>query len=123
MIKVRGGGFNDDGTVNLGIEFQIGRSIGNFNATVTEQEFIEAMNNNALIELGNKLILELNNEVAEVYQSTINQLSKELKNSNAKLNLLEMSKQQSNISIVMMLAELENKIPKTEIENENNIDN
>ena len=122
MIQVQGTGFNPDGTMNLGVRFSIGRIEGNFNAVISEKEFIDAMNNNELIELGERLLLELNQEVAEEHQIKLSELQKENKELKAQI-------QMSNISMTMMIAELEEKVtPPTSVEemekeNENNIDN
>lgn len=121
MIQVQGTGFNPDGTMNLGVRFSIGRIEGNFNAVISEKEFIDAMNNNELIELGERLLLELNQEVAEEHQIKLSELQEENKELKAQI-------QMSNISMTMMIAELEEKINNKDLpvaveENENNMDN
>lgn len=121
MIQVQGTGFNPDGTVNLGVRFSKGRIDGNFNATISEKEFIDAINSNNLVELGEKLLIELNEKVEEEYQIKLSELQKENKDLKAQI-------QMSNISMTMMIAELEEKINNKDLpvvveENEDNIDN
>lgn len=106
QIQIGGIGFFEN-KVNVSCQVFNDNIRGHLEITVTQEEYKEALINDTLIELATGHITNMVNEVAQIQQVKIENLQ-------SKINVLENSQQQSNISIVMMLAELENRLPTIE---------
>lgn len=122
QTQIGGVGFFE-GNASISCQVATDNIRGHLDVIVSQEEYKEALFNDTLVDLATKHISAMVGEAAKVQQVKIEELQKELEKSKEKVKSLEMAQQQSNVSMVMMIAELENKIPKTEIENENNIDN
>ena len=106
FIEIQGVQFFDANAI-LAISITSNNIRGNLQLTIPEEEYRESFIQNNLMDLISLQLSNLLKETAKVQQVKIDDLQEQLLQANSKVNLLEISQQMSNISIIMMLGELE----------------
>ena len=113
FIEIQGVQFFDANAI-IAISITSNSIRGNLQLTIPEEEYRKAFIDNELMDLITLKLSDLLVETSKVQQVKIEALQEQLLVSNNKLSALENAQQMSNISIIMMLAELEERIDNGE---------
>ena len=113
FIEIQGVQFFDANAI-LAISITSNNIRGNLQLTIPEEEYRQAFIDNELMDLITLKLSDLLAETSKVQQVKIEALQEQLLVANNKLSALENAQQMSNISIIMMLAELEERIDNDE---------
>ena len=113
FIEIQGVQFFDANAI-IAISITSNSIRGNLQLTIPEEEYRQAFIDNELMDLITLKLSDLLVETSKVQQVKIEALQEQLLVANNKLSALENAQQNSNISIVMMLAELEERIDNNE---------
>ena len=113
FIEIQGVQFFDANAI-IAISITSNSIRGNLQLTIPEEEYREAFIENELMDLIALKLSDLLVETSKVQQVKIEALQEQLLAANNKLSALENAQQLSNISIIMMLAELEERMDNSE---------
>ena len=113
FIEIQGVQFFDANAI-IAISITSNSIRGNLQLTIPEEEYREAFIDNELMDLITLKLSDLLVETSKVQQVKIEALQEQLLAANNKLSALENAQQLSNISIIMMLAELEERMENGE---------
>lgn len=113
FIEIQGVQFFDANAI-IAISITSNSIRGNLQLTIPEEEYREAFIDNELMDLITLKLSDLLVETSKVQQVKIEALQEQLLAANNKLSALENAQQLSNISIIMMLAELEERMDNSE---------
>ena len=113
FIEIQGVQFFDANAI-IAISITSNSIRGNLQLTIPEEEYREAFIDNELMDLITLKLSDLLVETSKVQQVKIEALQEQLLAANNKLSALENAQQMSNISLTMMLAELEERIGNNE---------
>ena len=113
FIEIQGVQFFDANAI-IAISITSNSIRGNLQLTIPEEEYREAFIDNELMDLITLKLSDLLVETSKVQQVKIEALQEQLLAANNKLSALENAQQMSNISIIMMLAELEERMENGE---------
>ena len=113
FIEIQGVQFFDANAI-IAISITSNNIRGNLQLTIPEEEYRQAFIDNELMDLITLKLSDLLAETSKVQQVKIEALQEQLLVANNKLSALENAQQMSNISIIMMLAELEERIDNDE---------
>ena len=113
FIEIQGVQFFDANAI-IAISITSNSIRGNLQLTIPEEEYRKSFIDNELMDLITLKLSDLLVETSKVQQVKIEALQEQLLVANNKLSALENAQQNSNISIVMMLAELEERIDNNE---------
>ena len=113
FIEIQGVQFFDANAI-IAISITSNSIRGNLQLTIPEEEYREAFIENELMDLITLKLSDLLVETSKVQQVKIEALQEQLLTANNKLSALENAQQLSNISIIMMLAELEERMDNSE---------
>ena len=113
FIEIQGVQFFDANAI-IAISITSNSIRGNLQLTIPEEEYREAFIDNELMDLIALKLSDLLVETSKVQQVKIEALQEQLLAANNKLSALENAQQMSNISIIMMLAELEERMENGE---------
>ena len=113
FIEIQGVQFFDANAI-IAISITSNSIRGNLQLTIPEEEYREAFIDNELMDLITLKLSDLLVETSKVQQVKIEALQEQLLAANNKLSALENAQQMSNISIIMMLAELEERMDNSE---------
>ena len=113
FIEIQGVQFFDANAI-IAISITSNSIRGNLQLTIPEEEYREAFIDNELMDLIALKLSDLLVETSKVQQVKIEALQEQLLAANNKLSALENAQQLSNISIIMMLAELEERMENGE---------
>ena len=113
FIEIQGVQFFDANAI-IAISITSNSIRGNLQLTIPEEEYREAFIENELMDLIALKLSDLLVETSKVQQVKIEALQEQLLAANNKLSALENAQQLSNISIIMMLAELEERMENGE---------
>ena len=116
FIEIQGVQFFDANAI-IAISITSNSIRGNLQLTIPEEEYREAFIDNELMDLITLKLSDLLVETSKVQQVKIDELKEQLLVANNKLSALENAQQLSNISIIMMLAELEERIDNEQVIN------
>ena len=113
FIEIQGVQFFDANAI-IAISITSNSIRGNLQLTIPEEEYREAFIDNKLMDLITLKLSDLLVETSKVQQVKIEALQEQSLAANNKLSALENAQQLSNISIIMMLAELEERMENGE---------
>ena len=116
FIEIQGVQFFDANAI-IAISITSNSIRGNLQLTIPEEEYRKAFIDNELMDLITLKLSDLLVETSKVQQVKIDELKEQLVVANNKLSALENAQQMSNISIIMMLAELEERIDNGQVIN------
>ena len=113
QINIQGVGYFDGGT-SLSCQVITDNVRGHLDVIISNEEYKEAVINDTLVDVAMKYISDMTGEAATVQQKKIDEAYAEIDKLKTENTILKQQMDMSNLSTLMMINELEKKIPKLE---------